>query len=102
MFGEPTTDGAPPRIDRLWIEDGELVFLHPAEETRNDVGMESREASREGVAPPVLVEGSGTWRGNDFNLGGRAPSLLNCSSPTPAPATVSTSGPAPDARAPMP
>src|SRR5690554_3864423 len=80
MFGEPS-DGTPPRIERLWIEDGELVFLHPAEDTRIDVRMDSREASREDVAPPVALEGSGQWRGNDFTLEGRVASLLELQQP---------------------
>src|SRR5690554_288010 len=70
MFGEPS-GGTPPQIGRLWIEDGELVFLHPAEDTRIDIHMDSREASRADAAPPVAVEGTGQWRGNDFSLEGR-------------------------------
>lgn len=76
LFGDSTGDGQPPRIDRLWIEGGELVFLHPADDTRIDVRMQSREAASEGVAPPVMVEGTGQWRGNDFSLEGRVASLL--------------------------
>ena len=80
MFGEPS-GGTPPRIERLWIEDGELVFLHPAEETRIDIRMESREAARDDVAPPVAVEGTGEWRGNDFSLEGQVASLLELQQP---------------------
>ena len=81
LFGEPSGDGPPPRIERLWIEGGEMVFLHPAEDTRIDIRMESREASREGVAPPVAVEGTGEWRGNDFSLEGQVASLLELQQP---------------------
>ena len=81
LFGEASGDGTPPNIERLWIEGGELVFLHPAEDTRVDVRMESREAAREGVAPPVLVEGTGQWRGNDFSLEGQIASLLELQQP---------------------
>lgn len=80
MFGE-SSGGAPPRIERLWIEDGELVFLHPAGDTRIDIRMESREASGNDVAPPVAVEGSGKWRGNDFSLQGQVASLLELQQP---------------------
>src|SRR5690606_35870073 len=80
MFGEPS-GGPRPRIERLWIEDGELVFLHPAEETRIDIRMESREAARDDVAPPVAVEGTGEWRGNDFSLEGQVASLLELQQP---------------------
>ena len=75
--------GAPPRIERLWIEGGELVFLHPAQDTLIKVALESREAARDDVAPPVAVEGSGRWRGNDFTLEGRIASLLDLQQPDP-------------------
>ena len=80
MFGEPSA-GTPPRIERLWIEGGELVFLHPADDTRIDISMDSREAERTGAAPPVAVEGTGQWRGNDFSLEGRVASLLELQQP---------------------
>src|SRR5690606_41005320 len=59
----------------------ELVFLHPAEDTRIDIRMDSREASRADSAPPVAVEGTGQWRGNDFSLEGRVASLLELQQP---------------------
>lgn len=76
LFGEPS-GGPPPRIERLWIEDGELLFLQPAQETRIEVRLDSREAARADTAPPVAVTGSGQWRGNDFTLEGRIASLLD-------------------------
>src|SRR5690554_3525023 len=80
LFGEPS-GGPPPRIERLWIEGGELVFLQPAEETRIEVTLDSRQALREDTAPPVAVEGSGQWRGNEFTLEGRIASLLDLQQP---------------------
>jgi len=80
LFGEPS-GGPPPRIERLWIEGGELLFLHPAEDTRIEVALDSREAADDSVAPPVAVEGSGRWRGNEFTLEGRVASLLDLQQP---------------------
>lgn len=80
LFGEPS-GGPAPQIERLWIRDGALLFLQPSEETRIEVAMDSRKAEREGTAPPVLVAGSGQWRGNDFSLEGRIASLLELQQP---------------------
>src|SRR5690554_2891879 len=79
LFGEPS-GGPPPRIERLWIEGGELVFLD-AEGTRIEVTLDSRQARREDTAPPVAVEGGGQWRGNEFTLEGRIASLLDLQQP---------------------
>lgn len=76
LFGPPG-DGPPARIERLWIEGGELLFLYPAEDTRIEVALDSRESTRTGTAPPVAVEGSGQWRGNEFEMEGRIASLLD-------------------------
>src|SRR5690606_17084685 len=48
---------------------------------RIDISMDSREAERTGAAPPVAVEGTGQWRGNDFSLEGRVASLLELHQP---------------------
>ena len=80
LFGEPSGD-PPPRIDRLWIEGGELVFLQPADDTRIEVTLDSREAASGEAAPPVAVAGSGRWQGNDFTLEGRVASLLDLQQP---------------------
>lgn len=72
----PSRGGAPPRIDRLWIEDGRVRILAAAEDTDIELRLDSREARREDAAPPVAVEGAGHWRGNDFSLEGRIESLL--------------------------
>lgn len=74
---ESSGDGTPARIERLWIEGGELVFLHPADDTRIEVSLDSEESARAETAPPVAVAGSGQWRGNDFSLEGRIASLLD-------------------------
>ncbi|MGY0634906.1 AsmA family protein [Luteimonas sp. A478] len=74
---ESSGDGTPARIERLWIEGGELLFLHPADDTRIEVSLESQESARAETAPPVAIAGSGQWRGNDFSLEGRIASLLD-------------------------
>lgn len=75
LFGPPG-DGPPPRIERLWIEDGRLRVLVPAQDTDIDLRLDSRESRREDAAPPVAVQGEGSWQGNDFSVEGRVESLL--------------------------
>jgi AsmA family protein len=74
-FGRPARDGGPRwRLERLWIEQGRLRFVDAAARTDIRVDMDSRQPRREHAAPPVGVEGGGTWRGNRFTLEGVAES----------------------------
>ncbi|NZA28294.1 AsmA family protein [Luteimonas sp. SJ-92] len=75
-FG-PSGGGAPPRLERLWVEDGRLLFVDAAHDTRIDAVVASRESRREGGAPPVGIEGEGRWRGNPFRMEGTAQSPLD-------------------------
>ncbi|MDH5823534.1 AsmA family protein [Luteimonas sp. RD2P54] len=70
-------DGDRPRLERLWIEEGRLLFVDAAHDTLIDARVASREPQREGAAPPVGIAGEGRWRGNPFRLEGSAQSPLD-------------------------
>jgi len=68
--------GELPTFRRIWIDDGRLEFLDPADQTDIRLDIASREPRREDAAPPVEVEGKGHWKNNAFTLQGRAESPL--------------------------
>ena len=68
------------QLRRLWINDGQLTYRDPAVETDVDVSIGSVAADR-AQAPPIVVEGSGHWKGNAFTLRGRAESPLDLQNP---------------------
>ncbi|MET4729438.1 uncharacterized protein involved in outer membrane biogenesis [Lysobacter enzymogenes] len=65
-----------PTFRRIWIDDGRLEFLDPADKTDIRLDIASREPKREDAAPPVEVAGKGRWKNNAFTLQGRAESPL--------------------------
>ncbi|GAA3933387.1 AsmA family protein [Luteimonas lutimaris] len=75
-FGMAPGDGDPPRLQRIWIEDGHLQFVDAANGTDINVDVASRKPRKAGHAPPVEVEGGGKWSGNRFTLEGVAESPL--------------------------
>ena len=62
---------APPRIDRLVVQDGGLEVLDPKLRTRLDLRVRSGKPQREGLAPPIHIEGGGRYRDGDFDLRGQ-------------------------------
>ncbi|QQP95889.1 AsmA family protein [Lysobacter enzymogenes] len=68
--------GELPTFRRIWIDDGRLEFLDPADKTDIRLDIASRQPRREDAAPPVEVEGKGRWKNNAFTLQGRAESPL--------------------------
>ena len=76
-FGFEDDDGGEPlQLRRLWIEQGRLRFEDARTRTAIDIRLASREAAKAGAAPPVELEGSGEWSGNEFSLAGTAESPL--------------------------
>ncbi|TDK24446.1 AsmA family protein [Luteimonas aestuarii] len=76
-FGRRPRDGEPRwRLERLWVDDGHLRFVDTASRTDLQLGIASREPRREDAAPPVGIDGGGTWRGSRFTLEGVAESPL--------------------------
>src|SRR5690606_24049506 len=76
-FGmDESADGEPPRLQRVWIDDGHLRFVDAARKTDIKVDIASREPEKPGEAPPVGLEGGGRWAGNVFTLEGTAGSPL--------------------------
>jgi uncharacterized protein involved in outer membrane biogenesis len=69
-------DGQPPQLQRLHITDGQLRFLD--ENGRTDIRLTVRSGStkKADAAPPLLVQGSGRWRGAAFTLSGGTESPL--------------------------
>lgn len=68
--------GELPTFRRIWIDDGRMQFLDPADKTDIRLDIASRAPRREDAAPPVEVEGKGRWKNNAFTLQGRAESPL--------------------------
>jgi len=58
------------------VDNGRLRFVDASDRTDIAVQLASREADREHTAPPVGIEGGGTWRGNRFSMEGVAESPL--------------------------
>lgn len=76
-FGlDDSGDGQPPRLQRIWIDDGHLQFVDAANKTDIEVDIASRKARKAGGPPPVALEGGGKWAGNPFTLEGTAESPL--------------------------
>jgi AsmA family protein len=76
-FGRPRREGPPRwRLERLWVEDGALRFVDAAGRTDIRVDLDSRTPRDEHAAPPVGIDGGGTWRGNRFSIEGVAESPL--------------------------
>lgn len=73
-LGDGRGDG--PSFRRIWIDDGQLQFIDPANKTNIKVGIASDSPAEPGEPAPVLVDGGGTWKGNRFSLEGRAESPL--------------------------
>jgi AsmA family protein len=76
-FGRRPRDGEPRwRLEQLWVDEGHLRFVDAAARTDIRLDLDSRQSRQEDTAPPVGVEGGGTWRGNRFTLEGVAESPL--------------------------
>jgi uncharacterized protein involved in outer membrane biogenesis len=75
-FGLESGDGDPPRLERIWIEDGHLQFVDAPNRTDIKIDVASRKPDKRGGAPPVALEGGGRWAGNRFTLEGVAESPL--------------------------
>jgi len=71
---EADTDPLPrtfPTIDQLWIQDGGFRLVEAERRTDLQVAVRSGEPYAEGRRAPLLLEGGGTYRDNDFTLEGR-------------------------------
>ncbi|PJJ97322.1 AsmA family protein [Lysobacteraceae bacterium NML91-0213] len=69
--------GSPVQLQRLWIDDGSLLFLDPEGETEVDVRVASQAPGEGDAAPPVAITGEGRWRSAEFELEGTAQSPLD-------------------------
>ncbi|MDQ3287679.1 MAG: AsmA family protein [Pseudomonadota bacterium] len=74
QFGDGGGDG--PSFRRIWIEDGQLQYLDPADKTSIEVEIASERGEDAGAPAPVSVDGGGTWKGSRFTVQGRAESPL--------------------------
>ncbi|MGH8039737.1 MAG: AsmA family protein [Stenotrophomonas sp.] len=70
------SDGKPPVLRRLLVEDGRLQFLDAAGKTDILVALTSGKPRNADSAPPLLVNGKGRWQGNPFTLNGNTESPL--------------------------
>lgn len=75
-FGFEDTGGEPLQLRRLWIEDGRLRYVDAPNRTDLDIRVASREAKTADAAPPIAIEGGGSWARNKFTLSGTAESPL--------------------------
>ncbi len=73
------SDGTPPVLQRLLIDDGRLQFLDAAGKTDILVALNSGKPKNADSAPPLLVNGKGRWQGNPFTLDGNTESPLELS-----------------------
>lgn len=72
-----TSDGGEvPKLQRIWIDDGQLRYVDARGKTDIDIKIASVQPRREDAAPPITVEGGGKWSNNRFTLSGRAESPL--------------------------
>lgn len=69
-------DGAEPDLGRVWIADGRLQYLNARNDTALDIAVVSGRARDDGGNPPVGLAGNGRWRGESFDIKGRAESPL--------------------------
>ncbi|MFY2765428.1 AsmA family protein [Arenimonas sp. MALMAid1274] len=65
-----------PRIDQLWVSDGQFHLVEAKFRTDLSVAVRSGEAPADGGLAPLLLNGDGRYRGNDFQLQGRVDSPL--------------------------
>lgn len=70
------SDGEPPVLQRLLVDDGRLKFLDAAGKTDILVAISSGKPRTADSAPPLLVSGKGRWQGNPFTLAGNTESPL--------------------------
>ncbi len=70
------SDGEPPVLQRLLVDDGRLKFLDAAGKTDILVSLNSGKPRSADSAPPLLVNGKGRWQGNPFTLDGNTESPL--------------------------
>lgn len=68
--------GEVPKLQRIWIDDGQLHYVDARGRTDIDIKIASVQPRREDAAPPITVEGGGKWSNNRFTLSGRAESPL--------------------------
>jgi uncharacterized protein involved in outer membrane biogenesis len=68
--------GDPPDVRRLWVDDGDLRFIDAAQDTDLRLALASQTARKGDAAPPIALEGGGSWRGNRLDLKGQAESPL--------------------------
>ena len=68
--------GEPLQLRRLHIEDGRLQFLDERGRTDIQLAVRSGKPRQADAAPPLLVGGKGSWRGNAFTLNGNTESPL--------------------------
>ena len=70
------SDGDPPVLQRLLVDDGRLQFLDAAGRTDILLSLSSGKPRAQDSAPPLLVSGKGRWQGNAFTLDGNTESPL--------------------------
>ncbi len=70
------SDGDPPVLQRLLVDDGRLQFLDAAGKTDILLSLDSGKPRAKESAPPLLVSGKGRWQGNAFTLDGNTESPL--------------------------
>ncbi len=61
----------------LQVNDGRLRYIDATSRTDIDVAVTSGKADKHDAAPPIAVDGGGTWQGNRFTVQGRAQSPLD-------------------------
>jgi uncharacterized protein involved in outer membrane biogenesis len=70
------SDGDPPVLQRLLVDDGRLQFRDAAGKTDVLVSLDSGKPRDKDGGPPLLVKGKGRWQGNPFSLEGNTESPL--------------------------
>lgn len=75
-FLKDSQGGTKLKLQRLWIDEGQLRFIDTAGKTDIDVKVASMQSDKPGAAPPIEVKGGGKWAGNRFTLTGSAESPL--------------------------
>ncbi|WP_313210986.1 AsmA family protein, partial [Stenotrophomonas sp.] len=70
------SDGDPPVLQRLLVDDGRLQFRDAAGRTDVLVSLDSGKPRDKDSGPPLLVKGKGRWQGNPFSLEGNTESPL--------------------------
>ncbi|MCD9027526.1 AsmA family protein [Luteimonas sp. BDR2-5] len=75
-LGLGDSEGAPMQVRRLWVDEGHLRFLDTPGGTDIAVQLASQQPDDADAAPPIAIEGGGTWARNRFTLQGIAASPL--------------------------